>query len=94
MGLLPGMAHSKGERSEVKALAARQTLLRKYRKKLQWSQEEMARRLRVTVSEYTFFEEGRIQELSDVSFDEIKDYLSFHIKTLGLDGSYNMEGFE
>ena len=77
-------------------LDARRKWLRMQREKLGWDQKELARRLRVTETEYVAFEEGRIEEHDDIDFMELKYYLEGQVQAKHLQGSQriHMDRFE
>ena len=68
-------------------LYSRNVLLRRYRKKLDMSIEQVAKKLNVMTPEYQAFEEGRIETHPDFTLEDLVYYFDHMIRAKGLDGS-------
>jgi len=81
-----------GATPKQKAVAEGQWL-KMQREKLDWSVEEMARKLQVSPHEYQMYENGDLGKLADYDFDEIKYYMDHQVRTRGK-GRIKIDGFE
>lgn len=66
--------------NELKTPRARKRWLRGHRKLLGWSYEEIARRFRCSILEYQDFEQGKTVDCLNISFNEIKEYMEWHLE--------------
>jgi len=97
MSLLPGFKLVIDRTSQINiAMDARRKWLRIKRKILGWSIEEMAKKLEVFPIEYELYEEGKIENLPNYDFEDIKFFLESNIRARSLDhgGRINLEGEE
>jgi|GEM_PF-2641021 len=72
----------KEEFTEAQYLDARRKFLFKMREELNWTTEETAKKLKVMETEYIDFEKGRSKNLADYEWDDIKFFLTSHLKKL------------
>lgn len=81
--LLPGFINIDKKSSTLKEkLFARRKWLMMQRDLLDWSQEELAKRMGIMLIEYQLFEEGKIVDLPDLSIEDIRYYLKNHINKI------------
>lgn len=81
---------------DAQQLFARKQWLELQRKRLGWSQEQLAKKLGVMASEYIPYEEGRVEIHPDIDFDELKFFLDHqvHHKMVEGDSRIRMDRFE
>jgi len=98
MTLLPGMVYAKSDdkRAVAHNMYIRKKWLRARRELLNLSQMDMARKLEVTVSEYTAFENGKTECVGDYDFKEVYDFLTYQTRAKNVHGStvWKMDRFE
>ncbi|MGE4283854.1 MAG: hypothetical protein AB7G87_09060 [Clostridia bacterium] len=67
------------EFTEKQYLEARKQFLYKTRKKLNWTTEEIAKKLKVMETEYVNFESGLTKDLTDYEWEDIQYFLTNHL---------------
>lgn len=71
---------------DMPQLFARKQWLELQRKRLGWSQEKLAKKLGVMLTEYVAYEEGKIEDHVDIVFGDLKYFLDHQVNHKMVEG--------
>jgi ribosome-binding protein aMBF1 (putative translation factor) len=77
--LRKGYCRSNKEETEKQRSIARGKLIRRWREKLLWTQEEVAKKLEVRIDDLIDFEAGNLAKLPGWEFEDIEFYFRAHL---------------
>jgi len=89
MVLLSGMEYRHDPeqlRSSKMTLNERRKWLIRSLRKLKWTNEQMAKRLQVTTSEFQSFLDGRTENCGEYTFADVYYYITKHLEAFEADG--------